>query len=154
MSENSLPQTLDSSLFGPLALSEIRIPGFYAFNYTAECSPNGREPFTVVFHPPSHDVTAWQQHLKQAETRGRDIIACEQAILLTGKKVFRGLFKSYQISPADIEKVIPFLKLSMIKLISSGNDELVYGPCQPFPSFDLTIELDRDFRVTDASFDG
>lgn len=50
--------------------------------------------------------------------------------------------------------MFPFLKLSIIKLVSSGNDELVYEPCQPFPSFNLTVLLDREFRVTEASFGG
>lgn len=154
MSGNSLPQTLESPLFGALTLSEIRIPGFHAFNYSATWAADHRDPVTVVFHPPSHDATSWPKDLRQAESRGQDIIASEQAILLTGKKIFRWLFKHYQIAPADIGKVIPFLKLSMIKLVSSGEDELVYGPCEPFPSFDLAVQLDNEFRVTEASFDG
>ena len=150
----SPPAEIQSAKFGPLHLQEIRLPDFYAFHYVGTWKYPGRGAVRIVFHPPKNDPAQWPASLAQAEGRADQLAARERTIFLAGTKELTPLFKRYQIETTKIEKIYPDLKLSTLKLISEGDDELVYAPCKWFPSIDLFISISRDYRVTSAHFDG
>jgi hypothetical protein len=130
------------------------LPDFYAFYYHSGSPQPQDGTFRVVFHPPNDNGTGWSESLANAEQRADDLLAAQQAILQTGDKLFKQLFKDYSIETQRIQDVFPDLKLRLLKLNATGDDELVYAPCKWFPSLDLFVSVDRDLRVTEARFDG
>ncbi|HSI13185.1 MAG TPA: hypothetical protein VK961_14130 [Chthoniobacter sp.] len=148
------PPELQSAKFGTLRLKEVRLENFYAFYYVGAWKHPKRGTIQVVFHPPKTEPGKWPASLTEAEMRSEDLVTRDNAILQTGQGQFDRLFKDYQIRTTKVDAIYPALKLSILKLNSEEEDELVYAPCKWFPSFDLFISVNRDRRVTAAHFDG
>jgi hypothetical protein len=157
MSNMRLPKVLQTTKFGTLELKEIilpSLPDFYAFYYHS-VDPHPQDgAFQVVFHPPNDNGNGWSESLANAELRAGKLLAAQQDILQTGDKHFKQLFKKYGIDTQRIRDVFPDLKLHVLKLNATENDELVYAPCRWFRNLDLFVSVDRDLRVTKAHFDG
>jgi hypothetical protein len=154
MKRNQPPRTLQSTRFGRLSLHEICFGNFYSFYYTATYRHPTHGTVEVVFHPPDSDPSCWRDPLTSAEQRAEDLLASQRAILLTGKNHFEELFSSYGVEDTDIDALFPTLKLSLLKLNSTGNDEFVYAPSDLLPCCDLFVAVDRDLRVAKTHFDG
>ena len=148
------PKEIHSTKFGTLKLQEVKVPGFSAFFYNGTCRDPQRGSVRIVFHPPKGDPAKWLASIPDAEKRAGDLLGSERAILRTGTDEFSRLFRRYQIDAKSIDQPYPDLKLSVLKLVSDGDDELVYAPCKWFPSFNLTVSISCEYRVTHANFDG
>jgi len=145
---------LRSAKFGTLRLKEVRFGNFSALYYEGVWKHPKSGTIQVVFHPPKTEPGQWPASLAEAEERSEDLVTRDKVILETGQEQLDRLFKDYQIRATKIDAIYPVLKLSIVKLNSAEDDELVYAPCKWFPSFDLFVSVNRARRVTAAHFDG
>jgi hypothetical protein len=153
MSTEKPPPLLRSRIFGELKLTEFNFPGFYAFSYAGAWPHPKFGTVEIVFKPSMREFSKWESVLTAAERRAEILVNDHDAILSTGGKQFESLFKKCGIESDAVRTVLSDLKPTCLKLISTENDELLYPPCKWF-TFDLTVAVDRKFRVTNVSFDG
>ena len=154
MSPNSLPQKLQSRLFGFFSLKESRIYSLYSFHYTVPFSDPAHGAIEVIFNPPNLDPSSWSSALISAEQRAEALLASQHSILSSGEHHFETLFSDYGLQETKIDRISPRLKLRTLILNSEGNDEFIYDSPDLFPSFVLYVSVAHDLKVTEVNFDG
>ena len=107
----------------------------------------------VGFHPPKRgriEPEAWSMLIDE---RYSYLVTNWKRIISDGTLELKIVLENYDLPTSDITSSISELSLSRIKILASGNDELSFGPCKLFPSFDLSVEISGD-EITSMSLDG
>ncbi len=77
-------------------------------------------------------------------------------ILATGVDQLCDLFTSYgvEMDGSDMRNLIPNLVPEMLQIHAEDDDEIAFVPTSHFPSLNLFVSFDSDWRVTKVRFDG
>ena len=108
----------------------------------------------IGFHPPKKGKVTPELWADQIDSEYLDLISSWGEILSNDSDKLQNLLDEYNIQVYCLNTLIGNLKLSGVKIISGGENEMIFGPAEEFPSFDLSLVIGKDKTVSSVSFDG